>query len=86
MKKSARGGGMADLITQKSGVLAAMDGVAAETGATLAQIALAWLAAQPGVVAPIASATSVAQIEDLLGATRLVLSAEQIDRLSDAGA
>jgi aryl-alcohol dehydrogenase-like predicted oxidoreductase len=86
MKKSARGGGMADLITQKSGVLAAMDGVAAETGATLAQIALAWLAAQPGVVAPIASATSVAQVEDLLGATRLVLSAEQIDRLSDAGA
>jgi aryl-alcohol dehydrogenase-like predicted oxidoreductase len=86
MKKSPRGGGMADLITQKSGVLAAMDDVAAETGATLAQIALAWLAAQPGVVAPIASATSVAQVEDLLGATRLVLSAEQIDRLSDAGA
>jgi aryl-alcohol dehydrogenase-like predicted oxidoreductase len=86
MRQSPRGGGMADLIEQKVDVLAAMDAVAAETGATLAQIALAWLAAQPGVTAPIASATSVAQIEDLLGATRLVLSAEQLDRLSNAGA
>ncbi|CAN5275440.1 aldo/keto reductase [soil metagenome] len=86
MKQSVRGGGMADLIVQKSGLLDTMDAVAAETGATLAQIALAWLAAQPGVVAPIASATGVAQLEDLLGATRLVLSAEQLERLSDAGA
>ena len=86
MQQSARGGGMADLIAQKSGVLAAMDAVAAETGATLAQIALAWLAAQPGVVAPIASATSVKQVEDLLGATRLALSADQLERLTNAGA
>jgi aryl-alcohol dehydrogenase-like predicted oxidoreductase len=77
---------MADLIAQKSGVLAAMDAVAAETGATLAQIALAWLAAQPGVTAPIASATSVAQVEDLLGGARLVLTEDQFDRLTNAGA
>jgi len=86
MKQSVRGGGMAELIEQKAGVLAAMDAVAAETGASLAQIALAWLAAQPGVTAPIASATSVAQVEDLLGATRLVLNEDQVDRLTNAGA
>ena len=84
MQRSPRGG-MAELIAEKSGVLAAMDAVAAETGATLAQIALAWLAAQPGVVAPIASATSVKQVEDLLGATRLTLSTEQLERLTNAG-
>jgi len=85
MQRSPRGGGMAELIAEKSGVLAAMDAVAAETGATLAQIALAWLAAQPGVVAPIASATSVKQVEDLLGATRLTLSTDQLERLTNAG-
>ncbi|WP_260598764.1 aldo/keto reductase [Sphingomonas endolithica] len=85
--KSVRGGRMSALL-EGSGkdVLAAMDGVAAETGASLAQIALAWLAAQPGVTAPIASATSVAQVEDLLGAMTLELSADQLEQLSTAGA
>ncbi|MDO7844446.1 aldo/keto reductase [Sphingomonas immobilis] len=86
MKQSVRGGGMGELIETKSGVLAVMDAIAAETGASLAQIALAWLAAQPGVTAPIASATKVSQVEDLLGSTRLKLSAEQIERLDVAGA
>ena len=63
-----------------------MDAVAEETGATLAQIALAWLAAQPGITAPIASATSVAQMEELAGAMSLALSREQLDRLTLAGA
>ena len=67
-------------------VLAAMDEIAAETGASLAQIALAWLIAQPGVTAPIASATSAAQVEELLGAMTLELDAEQLGRLTDAGA
>jgi aryl-alcohol dehydrogenase-like predicted oxidoreductase len=58
--KSPRGAKAAGYLAGKGkAVLAAMDDVAAETGATLAQIALAWLAAQPGVTAPIASATSV---------------------------
>ena len=65
-------------------VLETMDQVAAETGATLPQIALAWLAAQPGVTAPIASARNVGQLEDLLPALELELSAEQLDRLSGA--
>jgi aryl-alcohol dehydrogenase-like predicted oxidoreductase len=84
--QSVRGGRMGELLESKKDVLAAMDAVAADTGASLAQIALAWVAAQPGVTAPIASATSVKQVEDLLGAIALELSDEQLERLSVAGA
>ncbi|MEG3165734.1 aldo/keto reductase [Sphingomonas sp. PB2P19] len=85
--QSVRGGRMGDLLVGNGpAVLAAMDAVAAETGATLAQIALAWLIAQPGVTAPIASATSVDQIEDLLPAMTLELSAAQLEALTNAGA
>lgn len=66
------------------GVLAALDKVAAEAHATPARVALAWLAAQPGVAAPIASATSVAQVEELLAAMRLNLTAEQLSVLDSA--
>lgn len=66
-------------------VLAAMDEVAKETGATHAQIALAWLRARPGIAAPLASATSIGQLSDLLGSTSLQLSADQSARLSAAG-
>ena len=84
--KSVRGGGMAKLLDGKGGkVLAEMDAVAAETGATLAQIALAWLAAQEGVTAPIASATSVDQVTELMGYLSVDLSRDQIDRLTNAG-
>lgn len=71
---------------QGPNVLAALDSVAAETGATVAQIALAWLAAQPGVTAPIASATNVAQLDELLGVLHLDLTEDQIGRLSAASA
>jgi aryl-alcohol dehydrogenase-like predicted oxidoreductase len=85
--KSVRGGRMSELLHGKGkDVLAAMDAIAVETGATLAQIALAWLAAQPGITAPIASATSVEQLHDLLGAIDLTLSEDQLDRLTAAGA
>jgi aryl-alcohol dehydrogenase-like predicted oxidoreductase len=67
-------------------VLAALDAVAAQTGATQAQVALAWVAAQPGVTAPIASATSAVQLEELLGAMELELSDGQVEQLSAAGA
>jgi aryl-alcohol dehydrogenase-like predicted oxidoreductase len=63
-------------------MLAAMDAIAAETGAGLAAIALAWLRAQPGITAPIASATSTAQVAELIASTRLTLSADQIARLT----
>jgi aryl-alcohol dehydrogenase-like predicted oxidoreductase len=65
-------------------MLAVMDQIAAETGATLPQIALAWLNAQPGIAAPLASATSVAQVEDLCGAVAVALSAEQLGLLNAA--
>jgi len=85
--KSVRGGRMGDLLEGKGAdVLEAMDAVAAESGATLAQIALAWLIAQPGVTAPIASATSAVQVEELLGATAIRLSDDQLERLTTAGA
>src|SRR3990170_8347703 len=67
-------------------LLEAMDAVAAETGAALASIALAWTMAQPAITAPIASATSVGQLEELLAALTLELTPEQIDRLSGASA
>ena len=85
LAKSVRGGRMADLLEGKGkAVLAAMDAVAAESGASLAQVALAWLIAQPGVTAPIASATSADQVRDLLPALTLTLSPDQLERLADA--
>jgi aryl-alcohol dehydrogenase-like predicted oxidoreductase len=63
-------------------VLAALDEISAETGAALASIAVAWTMAQPGITAPIASATSVEQLEELLAALRLELSESQIERLN----
>jgi len=85
--KSVRGGRMQEFLDGNGpAVLAAMDSIAEETGASLAQIALAWLKEQPAVTAPIASATSVEQVEDLLGAINLTLTTEQLDRLTVAGA
>jgi aryl-alcohol dehydrogenase-like predicted oxidoreductase len=85
--KSVRGGRMAAFLNERGlRVLAALDAVAAQAGATPAQVALAWLAAQPGVTAPIASATSLAQLDETLGVLTLELSAEQIDRLTAASA
>ncbi len=65
-------------------VLAALDDIAAETGASQGQVALAWLAAQPGVTAPIASATSLEQLEELLGVLTLDLSTAQLEQLTEA--
>ena len=85
--KSVRGGRMQETLDGNGpAVLAAMDSIAEETGASLAQLALAWLKEQPAVTAPIASATSVEQVEDLLGAMNLTLTTEQLDRLTVAGA
>jgi aryl-alcohol dehydrogenase-like predicted oxidoreductase len=66
-------------------ILKALDTVAADTGATPAQIALAWLVAH-GATAPIASATNLDQFKDLLGATELKLSTEAVRQLDEASA
>ena len=65
-------------------VLAAMDAVAAETGASMPAIALAWLVRQPGIPAPIASARTAEQLTELLEFTRVDLSDDQVDRLTAA--
>ncbi|MDY1007695.1 aldo/keto reductase [Sphingomonas sp. CFBP9019] len=84
---SVRGGGMRDLLDGKGkAVLEAMDAVVSDTAASHAQVALAWLLAQPGITAPIASATSARQIEDLLPAMTLELSDEHLSALTLAGA
>ena len=67
-------------------ILATLDEVAAETGAALATVSLAWLIVQPTVTAAIASATSVAQLNELTAAMRLSLTAEQLARLDSASA
>ena len=65
-------------------VLAAMEEVAGETGAAMATVALAWLKVQPGIAAPIASATSLKQIEELIAALSLDLSPGQVEALNAA--
>lgn len=85
--KGARANRVAPYVEGKGPrVLAALDAVAAAHGASPAQVALAWIAAQPGIAAPIASATSVAQVEDLLGSIRLTLSADDLAVLDLASA
>jgi aryl-alcohol dehydrogenase-like predicted oxidoreductase len=66
-------------------VLAALDAAAKAVSATQAQVALAWIMAHPAITAPIASATSVAQLEELMGAARLTLPADVIATLDAAG-
>ena len=86
-KSSARGGAVKKYLNPHGlQILAALDAVAAEQGATTAQAALAWLTARPGLTAPIASATSVEQLNELFGAAKLQLTAHQIAALDLASA
>ena len=86
-KSTARGGAVKKYLNpQGMQVLAALDAVAASHHATPAQVALAWLIARPGLTAPIVSATSVEQLHELLGATSLQLSHDEIAQLDLASA
>ncbi|GAA0503699.1 aldo/keto reductase [Pigmentiphaga daeguensis] len=67
-------------------ILEALDQVAQRHGSTPAAVALAWLLHQPAVTAPIASATSAAQLDSLQAAATLALDAESLDLLSKASA
>jgi len=85
--KSPRGAGMDKYLDAKGlKVLAALDAVAARQDATCAQVALAWIMAKPAIAAPIASATSVAQVIELMGALHLKLSAADVADLDAASA
>jgi aryl-alcohol dehydrogenase-like predicted oxidoreductase len=86
-KNPSRGGkvkGYFDARGQR--ILQALDDAAARHSATPAQIALAWLIAQPGVTAPIASATSLKQLHEIMQAPRLKLPREDLQALDKASA
>lgn len=83
--KSQRGGRAKQLAGANGPqVMAAMDAIAEETGASLAAIALAWLVRQPGIPAPIASARTKEQLNELLEFTLVELSDDQVARLTAA--
>jgi aryl-alcohol dehydrogenase-like predicted oxidoreductase len=85
--KSPRGAGVQAYLNPRGfGILAALDAVAEAHHSTPAQVALAWQIARPGITAPIASATSVAQWLELAGAARLLLSTADIATLDAASA
>jgi len=80
--KSMRGGRMKGLLNERGfAILKALDAVGARHDATPAQVALAWLMARPSVTAPIASATSVAQLNDIAKSASLKLAAADIAEL-----
>jgi aryl-alcohol dehydrogenase-like predicted oxidoreductase len=88
LAKSARGAKVGKSYLNERGlrVLAAVDAVAADLKVSQAQVALAWLMARPGVTAPIASATTPAQLDELVAATRLTLGADAVAKLDAASA
>lgn len=86
--KSKRGAGTTSKYLNERGlrILAALDAVSARRNAAPGQIATAWLMAQPAVTSPIASATTLAQLADLVAAVQLELAAEDIAELNAASA
>jgi len=88
LPKTARAGNVEKIYMTDRGftVLEAVEKVAAGAGATPAQVALSWLAHRPGVTAPIASATSVTQLKELLGGIELQLDSEARATLDRASA
>ena len=87
LSKSPRGRGVKRYLDARGlAILAALDEVSAGHSATPAQVALAWVMAQPGLTGPIASATSVSQLEELMGSARLKLSTDDLKRLDAVSA
>jgi len=85
--KSVRGGNVGKYLDARGArILQALDEVAKAHGAQPAEVALAWLIAREGVTAPIASATNLPQIESLIRATQLRLTAQDMELLSAASA
>jgi aryl-alcohol dehydrogenase-like predicted oxidoreductase len=87
LSKSPRGQGVKKFLNDRGfRILQALDQVAEKHQATAAQVALAWLIARPSITAPIASATSVDQLNDLARATELELDSASIELLNKASA
>jgi aryl-alcohol dehydrogenase-like predicted oxidoreductase len=86
-KSAARGGKVQSYLNPRGQrILAALDEVAGAHGAKPSQVALAWLLARPGISAPIVSATSVEQLQELFGASQLPLAADEIAVLDQVSA
>ena len=87
LSKSARGQGVKKYLNERGlRILEALDQVAKRHDSSPARVSLAWLIARPGITAPIASATSPEQLNDLVEATRLELDRSSIDLLNEASA
>jgi aryl-alcohol dehydrogenase-like predicted oxidoreductase len=87
LSRSVRGAGVKAYLNERGlGVIAALDAAAARLSATPAQVALAWQIARPGITAPIASATSLEQWQELARAATLVLDADTVAELDRASA
>jgi aryl-alcohol dehydrogenase-like predicted oxidoreductase len=85
LSKSPRGAGVKKYLDARGQrILEALDNVAASHAATPGQVAIAWLIARPSVTAPIASASSVDQLQDLVKAAALRLKPEEIEALNQA--
>jgi aryl-alcohol dehydrogenase-like predicted oxidoreductase len=83
----ARGGFVKKYLNDRGyKILGALDAVAKTHNATQAQVAIAWLIAQPSITAPIASATNLDQLQQLIAATRLSLTPEDLQQLNQASA
>jgi len=87
LSKSPRGEGNRKYLNERGfKILAALDEVAAQYNVTPAQVSLAWLIARPSITAPIASATDLDQLNDLVKAAQLDLGDEAIEKLNQASA
>jgi aryl-alcohol dehydrogenase-like predicted oxidoreductase len=87
LSKSPRGQGVKKYLDERGlRILTALDQVAREKHSTPGKVSLAWLLARPSITAPIASATSVEQLRDLIDATNLTLDTESIELLNQASA
>ncbi|MFC6999488.1 aldo/keto reductase [Rufibacter roseus] len=85
--KSPRGGGMKNFMNERGfRILNALDEVAEQHNSNPAQVSLAWLMARESITAPIASATSLEQLDDLIKAANLELSSEDVEKLNFASA
>jgi aryl-alcohol dehydrogenase-like predicted oxidoreductase len=85
LQERARSGEVKKYVTVRNlGILQLLDQVAALHNATQAQIAIAWLLARLSVTAPIASATNIEQLSELIAGTRIDLDRESLDRLNEA--
>jgi len=85
--KSVRGHGIRKYLTRRgTRILDTLDAISAQHSTTPATVALAWLIARPGITAPIASATSLQQLEELVAAVTLELTPADIQELDDMSA